>query len=79
MFYKGTVGDWIVLSIDVSKLSSEVRWEEPMAVGDTASEMDTSLRMPHVYGTLDREACRVSHRMIREADGTFVGVQPAVI
>jgi len=81
MFYRESDGDWIVLEVDPSKLKSLVKWEQPMAVGDTESTLDKAVKMPHVYGPLDREACTVKYRMLRKpkAEGArFYGISDEV-
>jgi uncharacterized protein (DUF952 family) len=81
-FYVGSKGDWIVLTVDVAKLGAEVKWEAPMPVGETDTMNHTdgdragaSMIMPHVYGTIDREAATVTHRLVREENGTFVRIE----
>ncbi len=76
-FYSSTPpsSEWIVLTIDVSRLRGEVRWESPMAVGDVQTKLDDDVRMPHVYGTIDREAATVTHVLERDPDsGAFVRI-----
>jgi uncharacterized protein (DUF952 family) len=68
--------EWIVLTIDVSKLRGEVKWEKPMAVGDVETQLEEDVRMPHVYGTIDREAATVTHRMDRDpGSGAFLRIE----
>jgi uncharacterized protein (DUF952 family) len=74
-FYRSSEGDWIVLTIDVSKLKSEVRWEQPMAVGDIETELADTELMPHIYGTIDRDAATVTHRLVRDPSGSFLRIE----
>lgn len=81
-FYKSTPAstEWIVLTIDVSKLRAEVKWENPMPVGDVETQLEDDLRMPHVYGTIDREAATVTHRMQRDPEsGAFLRIEHILV
>jgi uncharacterized protein (DUF952 family) len=75
--YKDQPGEFVVLEIDETRLSSPLRWEEPagllppeVAAGDAAP------RFPHIYGPINREAIVGLRLMQRAADGTFVGYAP---
>lgn len=77
-FYKGSPPntEWIILTINVEKLRSEVKWESPMAVGDMETKLDSDVRMPHVYGTIDRDAAAVTHRIVRDPEsGAFLRIE----
>ncbi len=68
--------EWIVLTIDVSKVRAEVKWEKPLAVGDIETRLEDDVRMPHVYGTIDRAAATVTHRMQRDPEsGAFLRIE----
>lgn len=51
-------GDYLLLSLSESKLTHEVKYEAPMAVGDTKPpEGADVVKFPHVYGPV-----RILHR-----------------
>ncbi len=62
-YYRNDPGEWLVLVIDESAITSEIKYE-PGA--------DQKL-YPHIYGALNRNAIREVKRMPRAADGIFVG------
>ncbi|PJF48892.1 MAG: DUF952 domain-containing protein [Chloroflexi bacterium] len=80
--YKNRPGEFVVLAVDESKLTSEVRWEAPTGdvippeatVSDTAP--DDALRFPHIYGPINRDAIVAVRLATRDADGAFVGFDP---
>eukprot|EP00288_Rhodomonas_lens_P014703 CAMPEP_0177716752 /NCGR_PEP_ID=MMETSP0484_2-20121128/14671_1 /TAXON_ID=354590 /ORGANISM="Rhodomonas lens, Strain RHODO" /LENGTH=127 /DNA_ID=CAMNT_0019228791 /DNA_START=13 /DNA_END=396 /DNA_ORIENTATION=- len=73
-FYKGEVGDWILLKISIAKLTHPVKWEAPMAVGDKETNLkdDGGVQMPHIYGPINKPAVVEISPISREADGTFL-------
>lgn len=82
-FYRKVEGDFLCVVIDTQLLGSdvEVKWEPPMAVGDTKSaQASTGPLMPHLYGGPFTTGSAVEiMRVVRSADGAFVsidGVKP---
>lgn len=85
--YKDRPGEFVVLEIDESRLTSELRWEPPappptgdvippeVTVSDTAPAAETP-RFPHIYGPINREAIVGVRLASRDADGTFTGFAP---
>ncbi len=59
-FYADSEGDWVVLYIDLDQVTSEVRYEDELAV------------FPHIYGPLNREAIIAVRPIERLADGRFL-------
>jgi len=55
-FYRDVDGEFLLLVIDETRVSAEIKYE-----GD----------FPHVYGPLNRDAIVAVHRMGRRADGSF--------
>ncbi len=64
-YYKGTPGDWVVLTIDKDRVSSETRYEDP----------DNDF--PHIYGPLNRDAIVAVRDIPRSDDGTFLPLTDA--
>jgi uncharacterized protein (DUF952 family) len=62
MFYRADPRPYILLTIDLSRITSEVRYD------------DDSGRYPHVYGPLDRAAIVGIQPVERQPDGSFTGV-----
>lgn len=91
-FYKDQPGEFIVLEIDESKLTSEVRWEPaaqrpgPVEVPPSQAlppeaqvefgELAQAQRFPHIYGPINRDAIVGLRQTVRAADGTFTGYAP---
>lgn len=63
--YRETPGDFVLLVIDVTKLTAPVRWERPAGA-------DLAPLFPHVYGPINREAIIAVRRIQRDADGSFL-------
>lgn len=79
-FYKETVGDWICLKLDVTKLGGPVVYEAPMPVGNIEAydhEGDKPL-FPHIYGGIPRDSVMETYKIIRAEDGTFLEIQGLV-
>ena len=66
-FYRGTLGDWVLLVIDPARLTAPLRWERP------APDDDLAPLFPHLYGPIDAAAVVEVRPVQRSADGTFVG------
>ena len=64
LFYRADPRPYLLLTIDLEQITSEVRHD------------DDSGRYPHVYGPLDRAAIIAIHRVERAPDGSFTGVVP---
>ena len=47
-FYRSVLGDFLVLSLDASKLTAPVRWEAAAAVGDTPPHTAGQQLFPHL-------------------------------
>lgn len=60
MFYKNSPEPRTVLVLDVSKIESDVRYDDPEE------------RFPHIYGPLNPSAVVAELPVKREEDGTFV-------
>lgn len=63
--YRETPGDFVLLVIDVTKLTAPVRWERPAGA-------DLAPLFPHIYGPINREAIIAVRRIQRDADGSFL-------
>lgn len=86
-FYKDQPGEFVVLEIDETRLTSELRWEAPApsptgnllppeaVVSDTAPDAELP-RFPHIYGPINREAILGVRLVTRAADGAFTGFAP---
>jgi uncharacterized protein (DUF952 family) len=59
-YYRTDPRDYVVLTIEVDALSSEVKYEDPGRI------------FPHVYGPIETSAVRDVREVRREADGTFI-------
>lgn len=63
-FYRDDPRPYLLLTIDLEQLTSEVRHD------------DDSGRYPHVYGPLDRVAIVAIQRVERDPEGGLTGVAP---
>jgi uncharacterized protein (DUF952 family) len=83
-FYSDRSGDFTVLSVDTSLLTSPCIWEaaaHPRADVANAAGHDeeppapapAAAEFPHVYGTIDRSAVVGEAAMVRDAAGRFTG------
>lgn len=65
MFYTSDDRDYLVLALDMNRISSEVRYDDPDNV------------YPHVYGPLNTDAVLGTFTAERGADGTFTEFRKA--
>ncbi|HEV2127780.1 MAG TPA: DUF952 domain-containing protein [Thermomicrobiales bacterium] len=61
MFCTADSRDYLVLALDVTKISSEVRYDHPERI------------YPHIYRPINAEAVIGLMDVERNADGTFIG------
>jgi uncharacterized protein (DUF952 family) len=61
-FYRGDPRDFLLLTLDLERTGSPWRFDDP------------GQRYPHVYGPIDPACVLEVRRMLRDADGTFVGI-----
>lgn len=77
-FFRGEIGDWVVLAINASKLSSEVKFEPAAPVGaKPAAGLPCSAAdqlFPHLYGLIDVGAVKQVLPVHRDASGQFINV-----
>ena len=64
-YYRAEPGDFVLLVIDPTRLTSELRWEDS---GDNLAP-----QFPHIYGPIDREAIVGVRQMRRAESGEFMG------
>jgi uncharacterized protein (DUF952 family) len=69
-FYRAAPGDFVLLVIDTARLTSPLKWEEP--VGEALATL-----FPHIYGPINPEAIVEVRAVQRAADGVFVGFAPS--
>ena len=77
-FYASVSGEFVVLHIDVDRLSSECVWEDPAHIAGGGESF--APQFPHVYGPIDRAAIVGVQPVRRDAMGHFVGyddIEPA--
>ena len=80
-FYTGVQGDVIVLQIDESKLTSQLKWEAPAHIEPVPPEVDAefgaglaaTVTFPHIYGPLNRDAIVGIKTLKRDAAGRYTG------
>lgn len=65
MFYTGDGRPYMVLVLDTTKLTSELRYDDEGSV------------YPHIYGPLNTDAVIGTLAVERDADGTFTGFHTA--
>lgn len=58
-FYRDDSRPYVVLVLDVERLQSPVRYDDPGQI------------YPHIYGPINREAVAAVRRAVRLADGSF--------
>ena len=63
-FYHDRADAFVVLVLELERLSAPIRWEQPP---------DDITLFPHLYGPIDRDAVVAVHQVRRAADGTFIG------
>lgn len=61
-YYRSDPRSYVVLTVDLTKVTSEVRYE------------DADHQFPHIYGPIDREAIVAVRVVERGADGTFLTI-----
>ena len=77
-FYKSSVGNWVLVKLDSSRLgSSKLVYEAAAAVGST--EVSDShlpeVLFPHIYGPITANAVISLHPIVRdETDGSFLSI-----
>jgi hypothetical protein len=67
-FYREATGPMVVLAVDPSRLTAEVRWE-PAEDGRLASA-----QFPHVYGPVEHSAVIAVRHVRRAPDGRYLAV-----
>lgn len=63
-FYRDDRRSFLLLTLDLERTGSPWRFEDP------------EQRYPHVYGPIDPACVMGVRRMLRAADGTFLGIRP---
>jgi uncharacterized protein len=71
-FYTKAPGTMVAISIDLDRVSAEVKWEHP-----PGSDPLTSIAFPHVYGPIPRTSVLLTRLMQRADDGTYIGYGPS--
>ena len=61
-YYRDDPRSYVVLTLDVEALASEVKYEDPAHI------------FPHVYGPIETAAVRDVRDVRRDADGTFLSL-----
>lgn len=76
--YKHQPGEFVALEIDASRLSSEVRWEPPTPAlppeVEASDAAEGAPKFPHIYGAINRDAIVRVWRLVRDVDGSFLGL-----
>jgi uncharacterized protein len=67
-FYTKVPGTMVAISIDLDRVSAEVKWEHP-----PGSDPLTSIAFPHVYGPIPRTSVVLTRLMQRAHDGSYTG------
>ena len=67
-FYRSLTNEFVVLSIERTRLTSPLRWERPK-VADTMAHV----AFPHVYGPIDVRSIVAIRSLLRADGGTFSG------
>jgi len=70
-FLRSVPGAFVVLEVDPTRLTAELRWEPPNPPAAPGTAMQGKL-FPHLYGPLNREAVVAVRPALRAADGTFL-------
>lgn len=63
-YYRSVQGEFLLLAIDVNRLTAPLKYE--------ALDPDLPFPFPHLYGPLNCEAVTEVFKMVRAADGTFL-------
>ena len=76
-FYRSQPGEFVVLHVDVDRLSSACVWEAPAHIGgadpDAGGGQPFAPSFPHVYGPIDRSAVLAVQPVRRDDSGHFSG------
>jgi uncharacterized protein (DUF952 family) len=75
-FYSAVIGEFVVVYVDTDRLTSTCIWEAPAHISGSGPAFAD--QFPHVYGPIDRAAVIRVQRVVRSADGRFVGYGSAV-
>ena len=67
-FYRTVPGDFLLLVIDTTRLTSPLKWEAPQP-SDTLAPL-----FPHIYGPINHDAVVASKQLHRAPDGAFVAI-----
>lgn len=71
-------GEWICLQIDTTQLASEVKFEAPAPVGNTAPPPENEVQLfPHIYGPITAASVVAILPVHRGEDGTFLRIGEA--
>jgi uncharacterized protein (DUF952 family) len=78
-FYTDISGDWEVLVLDASKLTSEVKFEEAADVGskpagELSGNAEKPALFPHLYGPIESVALIERLPVERSQEGQFLRV-----
>jgi uncharacterized protein len=73
-FYKSTIGPWVCLRLDPSRLTSPVVYEAAAPVGEIQAVQKNDTVFPHLYGYLNLDAIVESLSTERAEDGTFLSI-----
>lgn len=63
-YYKDDPDDWLVLYLDLDRVASPVRYDDPAEI------------FPHIYGPINRDAIVAVKPIGRAEDGTFLRPEP---
>lgn len=70
--------EWVVLALDASKLTAQVKYEPAAPVGNTAAhtaaEGEEAPLFPHLFSPIDAGAVVREWPMQRGSDGSFTGI-----
>jgi uncharacterized protein (DUF952 family) len=70
-FYASLPGEFVVVHIDVDRLTAACVWEAPAHIAGGGESF--APQFPHVYGPIDRAAVVGVQPVRRDAKGAFVG------
>jgi uncharacterized protein (DUF952 family) len=71
LVFRDDPDDFLVLVLDTSRLSADLRWEQPDPPAPAGSPLDGQ-NFPHLYGPLERESIVEVRPARRAADGAFL-------
>jgi uncharacterized protein (DUF952 family) len=63
-FYRDVPGAFLLLTIDLDATGSPWRFDDPARI------------YPHIYGPIDTASVVEVRRMVRDRDGSFIGIGP---